>query len=432
MNRKSLLPFLLVSLATLAASAFADTVVLTSGEKIEGKVTAETETEITVAAKISAGVTDERVIKRTEIASITKDAPDEIAWQSLKGAKLGRNSLPLASYDAVINPLKGFLGEFPKSKFAADAQKIAGAFAAEKKRVEAGEAKLDDKWLSQDEAQKERVEINALIAFNFMKDQAARDMTAALNTLDAIEKNYPGTRSYPDAVEYAQKMLPVLKAEVDRRAKTLADQKAEREKALAQLTGAQKTALQDEIQREQAVADAVVSAAEKQGVNWLPLNPATERSLQNLTSKITSEAQRLASLPVAKMRVSIQAADKAKALLEKKDVAGAETALAQANAEWPANELAARLQTELQSAKELAATPAPVAPEPVAEPPAETKPVPETAPAPAAPVADEVEKETPFLLTIGGAITVVVAIALIIAAYSVFKKIKRKANEILE
>ena len=428
MKRKSPTRLVLLCLATLSASAFADTIVLTSGEKVEGKVIAETDTEITIAAKVSASITDERVIKKSEITSIIKDAPDEIAWQSLKNLKLGKSSLPVASYDAVLNPLKGFVREYPQSKFAAEAQKIADAFAAEKKRIEAGEVKLDEKWLSKDEAQKERVQINGLIAFNFMKDQSTRDMTAALNTLDAIEKNYANTRAYPDAIEYAQRFLPSLKAEVDRRIKMLAEKKAEREKSLAGLSGPQKTALQDEIKREQTATEAAVSAAEKQGMKWLPLNPATERSLQNLSSKIASETQRLAAAPVAKMRASIQAAEKAKALLEKKDLDGADAALTQATNDWSNNELATRLRTELDTAKKTAAATA-AAPEPVTAAPAAPPVVATTT---AAPGPDEVEKEKPFLLTPGGAVTVVIAIAFLIAAVNAFKKIKSKASDVLE
>ena len=61
MNRISLKPLWLISLAALAASAFADTVVLTNGEKIEGKVTAETDTEITIADLTGVGVLDAAV-----------------------------------------------------------------------------------------------------------------------------------------------------------------------------------------------------------------------------------------------------------------------------------------------------------------------------------------------------------------------------------
>lgn len=419
--------FLAFTVAILSTSAFADVVTLKSGEKIEGKITAESDTEITLTVK-TGGVIDDQTVKKSDVASVAKDAPDEIAWQSLKNFKLGKNSLPIASYDSVINPLKGFIAEYPKGKFAADAQKIADAFSAERKRVEVGEVKLDEKWLSKEEAQKERYQINALIAFNYMKDQSAREMTAALNTFDAIEKNFPGARAYPDAVEYAQKLLPALKTAVETRTKAFAAQKAEREKSLAALSGAEKAKLQDEFKQEQTAADAALAAFEKQGNKWPPLTPPTERSLQNLSSRISSETSRLSGLPIAKMRASVRAAESAKAAVEKKDLAAAETALSQASNDWSSNELVARLREEVQTAKAAEAA-TPVAPQPAAT----------TAPRVAArkdaeptPVANQTEPEKPFLLTPGGAVTVVIAVAFLVAGLSAFKKIKGRANDVLE
>ncbi len=424
--------FFLICLATLSTCAFADLVTLKTDEKIEGKIIAESETEITISTKVSATITDERVIKRTEIKSITKDAPDELRWQGLKNVKLGRNSFPLTSYDLAINPFNGFMAEFPTSKFAAEAKKLADEFAAEKKRVEAGEVKLDEKWLSKEEALKEGVQIKALTAFNYMKDQSTRDMTGALNTLDAIEKNFPGTRAYPDAVEYAQKMLPALKAEVDRRSKALAAQKIEQTDAIKKLTGPDKTKLENERKGVQTALDANVSAAEKLGLKWLPLSPANERSLKILETKISSETQRLANIPIAKMRASIQTALKARTLLEAKDLDGATAALTQASADWSNNEIATRLRTELEAARKIAAaTPAaeiaPAAPEVAA---VETKPAKtETSDTSAEPVAEQVDSDKPFLLTPGGAVTVVILVGLVVAAFSAIKKIKARAND---
>ena len=238
------------------------------------------------------------------------------------------------------------------------------------------------------------------------------------------------TRAYPDAVEYVQKFLPTLKAAIERQTKALAAQKAEREKSLAALSGPQKTAFQDEIKREQAASEAAVAAAEKQGNKWLPLNPGTERSLQSLASKTSSEMQRLAAMPVAKMRASVQAAEAAKAAIAKKDYAAADAALTQASNDWSANEIATRLRTELQAAKTLAAS-TPATPEPVAtEPSAPTVAASDTGAA--GPVELQHEVEKPFLLTPGGAVTVVIAIAFLVVGINAFKKIKSKASDVLE
>ena len=389
---------------------------------------AETDAEITIEEKISAGITDSRTIKKSDVASVTKDAPDELAWIPLKNYKIGANSLPLASYDAVINPLSFFQTQYPQSPHAAEAKKIGDDFAAEKKRVTSGEVKLDGKWLSKEEAQKEQYQINALLAFNYMKDQSTRDLTGALNTFDALEKNYPGARVYPDAVELAKRVLPALKGELDRRAQIVAATKADREKGLQLASPAQKTEFANIIKREDAALDAALDAAQKQSLKWPPLVNST-RAVQDIGGKIAPELQRLSALPTAKMRESLQATDKARAALAKKDLEAADAALTAATNAWSANEFAIRLRDEIAAAKSTtSAAPAVVETAPVVVPPKTEHPS-ETA---SAPEADEPEPEKSFFLTPAGAIVAVLGLGLLFGAWTVYRKISGKANEIIQ
>ena len=58
----------------------ADTVTLKSGEKLDGKILNETDTEVTISVQVSATIKDERVVKREDIATVEKVQPDEVAW----------------------------------------------------------------------------------------------------------------------------------------------------------------------------------------------------------------------------------------------------------------------------------------------------------------------------------------------------------------
>src|SRR5260221_2529993 len=99
-------------LATLlCASAVADTITLKTGEKVEGKIVAETDIDVTVSVKVSAGVTDETRIPKVNIDKIEKEQPDEIAGQPLKNLTPGVNSLPTPPYEAAIRPLQAVLNE---------------------------------------------------------------------------------------------------------------------------------------------------------------------------------------------------------------------------------------------------------------------------------------------------------------------------------
>ena len=424
-------------LAAFCCSGFGDIVTLKSGEKVDGKITSETDKEITMDVKVSAGIVDTRVIQKAEIASVAKEQPDLTAWQALRNLKPGPNSLPATSYDAPIQALRAFVTQHSNSAHAADAQKMLTAFEEEKKRVEAGEAKLSEKWLSKEEAEKERYQINGLIAFNYMKEQSARgDIIGALNSFDVLERQYPGARVYPDAVDFAKRLLTALKAEVDRRSRALPLEKAERERGLQLASGPQRAELEAAIAREEAGAEAAFRAAETQGLKWTPFIPRNERSVTTLANRIPTELQRLAQIDVATLRQSVALTEKARESFQKKEYPAADEAVLKATQLWPANELATRLQAELVSAK--ASVPEPTtdpANDPSA-PAATTETTPEQASADAAateaPEEPQDDGEKPFLLTPGGAVTVVVAIAFLIAAVSVYRKIRGRANEVLE
>lgn len=425
--------FLILALGTFCLSGFADTVTLKSGEKIEGKITAESDTEITLDVKISAAVTDTRTVAKSEVASVEKQQPDEMAWNAIQAIKLGPNSMPASAYDTTINSLKAFATQFPASTHLEDVNKLRASFEEEKARVEAGELKLDGKWLAKEDVERESYQIKASLAFNFMKDQAARgDLVGALNTFDALEKQFPGARIFPDAVELGRRVIGTLKIEVERRKQQLPLENAEREKALKTGSDQQRAEIQSVIQREQATAEAALNAAKN--LKWPPFLPRSEKSITAIASKLPDGTQRLNSYDTAKLRGSLVAAEEAQTAIAANDSKTAETAVRKALDLWPTNEVAKRLQVTLNDAKKVAASEAAAAAEAARNAtPAPTTPraTPIRSTADAAP-ATHVEEEKPFLLTAGGAVTVVVVMIFVTAGFLAFRKIKRRSNEVLE
>jgi hypothetical protein len=350
--------------------------------------------------------------------------------------------LPGPSYEQAIRALNAFSSQYPKSAHAADAKSAATAFEEEKKRVDAGEVKLSGNWLSKEEAQKERYQINGLIAFNHMKEQGARgDLIGALNTFDVLEKTYPGARVYPDAVELARSLMGALRTDLDRRKQTLTFQLAEREKGLQLASEPQKSELIAVHKQEEAAAQAALDAAQKQGLKWTPIIPRSQKSIEAIAGRIPNEMQRLGSMEVAKMRQSVQAVERARAAMGKQEFDAAEKSLQEASSLWSSNELAARLQAELSTARTQVAQNPPGTTPATGDAAATAGTGGETAPpvvteqsssAAESSVAEGEEPEKHFLLTPAGAIVVVILVVLVIAAASAYKKIKGRANDILE
>jgi hypothetical protein len=425
---------LLATGALLCASSFADKILLKSGEILEGKVISETATEMTIDVKVSASVTDQTVVTKDKVLRVEKEQPDEIAWLAVKNTKLGVNSLPLAQYDQVTRPLRAFVAEYPNSPHAGEARTILASFETEQRRVEAGEVRLGAKWLSKEEAGKEQYQINGLLAFEYMRAQvAAGDFTGALNSFEQIEKNYPGARSFPDAVETARAALAGLKGMVDRARQTYQRQQTEFEQGVAAASGIDRPQLLAARQREIAQGEAAMMAAEKAGLKWPPLVPRSDKSISALAQKIPNEQSRLASLEVAKFRESLQLTERAKNEIADQKLEAAEETLSKATDLWNANEIATRLKPEVAAARTAAAAAAAAQPAEVAEPMAAATPEPTTAatPAPEDEIANQ-EEEKSFFRKPLGIITLLVAVALLLGGLTAYKKSRARASEDLE
>ena len=255
MSKTLRLPFVILILPALAASALADTVTLKSGERIEANIARETATAITLEIQVSSGITDERIVQKADVAKIDRIAPDETAYRAVMNYLPGKNSLTAAQYEAVLTALKNFATKFPASQHVADVQHAILAFETEKKRADAGELKLDGIWLTRQDVQKQRVQVGGAQAFNAMKNaNAAGDAIGALNAFALLEKNFPGAKVMPDAIQLARQILVALKPTTDRALETYKIKKTETEQGFADASPADRVEMMAAYQRDQGMS----------------------------------------------------------------------------------------------------------------------------------------------------------------------------------
>lgn len=416
---KFLCRFLFLALLFGTSLVCADTITLKSGEKVEGKILRESTIDVTVEVKISAAVTDERVISKDEVESIERLTEDDIAFGEIKNIKPDpSSSLAAATYEQIVTRLKSFQDNFPGSPHRADVQTALDAFEAEKTRVDAGEVKFRGAWLSKEEAEKVKTQIEAEQLFAAMKVQGARgDFSGALNTFVRIEKDGKGAAVFPDAVDFAKQVLASMLAQVDRALAVRTQSDADFKRLLDLSTDEKKTELMGIAKREQDQFDAVLAAAQKTGAKWMPLIPRSRKSLESLRQTIPGEITRLASIPVQKMRDSNALIEQAKAAIAAKDLTTAESLVKEATTLWSDSEGAKRL-TETLTAAKAAATPVPTA-----TPKNITSAAAEAAKTPA-------PSEKPFFLTIPGAMTIVGVVILIAGGLALMGRVKKPTDEV--
>ena len=173
----------------------------------------------------------------------------------------------------------------------------------------------------------------------------------AMNVFDVLETQFAGSADYPNAVLLARGILPTLKLRADHAKAELKRQASASSIRLKDAKGNERKVLENELSQQKRAVETAIANAEKTRAKWLPLQPATDRSLETLLSRISSESSRLAALPVGKMIESTSAAKIAGTLLGKDDLAGAEAALEQAASLWPRNEAATRMKKNLHGIK---------------------------------------------------------------------------------
>jgi|GEM_PF-465945 len=439
----------LLACLALTAVSFGETVVLKSGEKIEGKILSETDTQVTIEV-VAGGVVDERTIAKADVASMAKVQPDETAWQPLQSLKPAESSFPTAAqYEPIVEALRGFAKQFPESKYKADAEKALADFEAEKTRVADGELKLNGRWLSKDEVQREKFQVGATVAANYMKTQAARnDLIGALNSFDLVEKQFEGTFGYIEAVAIARQILPTLQTQVAQRLAALPAENAAREKGVKASAGLEQIQLQKELDAEKKANDAALADAKKRGVKWPPFLRRSTEGMKQLASLIDETSKRLAALDLPKLTNSLKLAEDARVDLSSGDLKAAEQKLRDAQQAWPKNEIAIRASKQLAQAKEAAAaapaeeapkaTPAPATPTPKPAPtagatPKTAKPADSSASSssstPASAAETEEEKPVNWLLIIVSGVLLLIVGG---AGWIAYRKVIKKSNEIIE
>jgi len=365
-------PFVLCVAALLALNvrlAFADIIILNSGEQLQGKVLSETATALVVDVQITAGITDQRTIAKKDVKSVSKVTEDEIAYDSIKSYKLGPNSYTPADYEALVRSLSHFLTKFPGSPHVKDVKPVLDAVSQEKARVDGGQLKWNNRWFTAEEAVQEKYQIEAEKVYASMNDVAARrDTVGALNTFDFLEKNYPGARIFPTAVETAISLIKRLEPELERAVLVGKQQELQFNNGIQLVSEPQKSQMIAARKAQIAAAEDAVDMAQHTLVKWPPLLPITDKSPQALKNSINTEEPRLTLMAVAKMRKSIETTEAALRAFKAGDLSSAENIGRDAQVLWPHNEEARRLQDNIAAFRRRPAPTPPPAQTPKASP----------------------------------------------------------------
>jgi hypothetical protein len=412
----------------------ADTVTLKSGDTISGAIKSETDSEIVIDVPVSASITDERVIQKTDVAKEDKAQPDQIAYsQLIQIQPNAQYSYQPQAYDQILNSLDQFQAAYPTSTYTPAIRKLRDAFQEEKRRVDAGEVKFLGEWLTKDQAELRRLQIGAVQLYSAMQQQAAAgDLVAAMNTFNSIDQDYKTTRMYPAAVTLAQQIVSRFQQDLVVRMQSVIADQAQLKTTIAFTSEPEKSQLIAQAKADEDRDTAIVAQAAQSGIKWVPLLPRSEVSIDTLQKTAAGEAGRLASIPVAAMINSIAKVDQARNALLQRDFTEAGSLLADATTLWAGNEDAHFVSDELK-AKLATPTPRPATPTPKPTPTPTPRPTPHLAQAIAPPPAPP-PPDTPFYMTPTGIIPIAAGVLIVVglSASYVQKKSRKQQQQVVE
>ena len=234
---KSPLCLALVVAAALLPNAVGDTLKLKDGTVLEGKATQMPPDSVKFNWRPKPSIQEEKIFKKTEIAELIVQSPDEEAVIPLRKLLPTNDNLSAAEYTKVIEgQIKPYLAKFPSSKFAKEVQTMLDTYTSELNKVNLGGIKLEGKWIAPEDFKTKDYLYKALMLRKEMQAELKQNhLKEALEKVIRLKTEYVGSPAFAASIDDYDKMLndhhsaliamqqeqPGLMAEQDARKKTL-------------------------------------------------------------------------------------------------------------------------------------------------------------------------------------------------------------------
>lgn len=277
------------------STSWADTITLKSGKVLTGKVLEERGSEYLLEVNITASIKDQKVISKSEVLSIEKEAADKKPFEALQGILPTGDQLSEGDYNLIIEgKLKPFIQAFPKSDHFPEVQKTLATLEAEKKRVLAGDIKLNGEWIPAAEWNANAYDLDALLILNEMKKAVDKNSyRVALLKYDELITNFPDSGPSNEAQELTAIFLPRFQRIITAKVGAAKEKAAARERSANSLGARDRSRVLAAQDAEKTRYEAMIEKARSEKVRWLPVNDYDERNLKSLERTIRSEIRTL-------------------------------------------------------------------------------------------------------------------------------------------
>lgn len=285
--------------ATSTGLLRADIVTLKDGKKLEGTILEQKPEGVLMKYKVTAKIMDEKFIPMAEIApgGILKEKPEEVEIKELRKLVPTVDLMTAEKYEQLIQDrLRPFVNRYPGTPQVDEIKKMIDELQLEKEKVVSGGIKLENRWLTAQEARAEKANVDAYLIRQAMNEKAAAgDLSGALREFDLLtdkKKFHLASIYYPKAVEEALAILTNYDAKLSQMIKDQPVLQKQRDESLKRLIEPDLTRAKSAIDKEVSDAD-TRQELERKDSKWLTPYKYDLKLLQDLQKNVFAEKTKL-------------------------------------------------------------------------------------------------------------------------------------------
>lgn len=289
-----LLKFLPLTSILFLSQLSADTITLTDGSTLDGKIIEEKGDEIIIEVRVTENIKDLKTYKKSEIKKVVEKLDDEKPFAEISAMVPTADRLSVQDYQNGISKTTEFIEKFPTSKHIAEVKKIQSTLQEEAKKVEEGSLKLVGNWVSPEQQKANAYDIDAMVNFTEMKSYiAANNPRQAALSYEKLINNTPNSSYQKEADQLALKLYHGYQAIIQQQMKQAPILAEEREKAIASVDTSVATSMKAEIERTNDLYLAAYEKAKDDRVKWIPTSPYHPKQLEELSRHLDKETKTL-------------------------------------------------------------------------------------------------------------------------------------------
>lgn len=273
---------------------FADTIHLTNGQKLEGKVLEEGADFYQLEVQVTKSIKDLRRVAKSEVSRIEKVKDDVKEFQTIAALIPTPDLLDRDAYAQRMTKVDEFIRKYPKSPHITKAKKVLDELRKEEQIIATGGVKLGNLLFSAEDREDNALDVDARIAYSKMQTAVQNGrLLDAMRSYEKLATDYVGTSSAKEGTKLAKTILPHLKSEVSALLASLPKKQADRESGLTAMSPDERARTKQLLSEQEAAFKKRFEEERKTRSQWPSISEYHKDSLDVVSRSVEITLQKI-------------------------------------------------------------------------------------------------------------------------------------------